>query len=213
MATFAITWSLVALDLTVQADRAVLFVFRDATDPSDPWGPAWFEEMTAELSALGGYTILVGLIVLAAINLIIIGETTMAWFLAIAFATGSAVSSILKLFIERPRPDLVEQFDRVFTPSFPSGHAMVSMLTYLTLAAVVVRLCKTRRLRIFVLIAATTLSLAIGVSRVYLGVHWPSDVIAGWSIGIAWAGICWLIAHYLEHKRAAHTHQLGKSDL
>jgi undecaprenyl-diphosphatase len=158
--------------------------------------------MAAELTALGGYTILVLIIALTAITLTIIGESAMAVFLVLAFGTGSAVSSILKLMIERPRPDVIEQYDRVVTASFPSGHAMVSMLTYLTLATVVVRLCKTRKLRIFVLAVAGTLSVSIGISRVYLGVHWPTDVLAGWSIGIVWAGLCWLAAHYLEHRRA-----------
>ena len=213
LAVFAVTWSMVALGLTRDIDRAIMLWVRNATDPSNPWGPAGFEEMAAEITALGGYTILVLIVGLVAINLVIISETAMAWFLLAAFATGSAVSSLLKIVIERPRPDLVERLDRVFTASFPSGHAMVSMIAYLTLAAVVVRLCKTRKLRIFVLVAAASLSIAIGVSRIYLGVHWPSDVLAGWSIGVAWAGICWLAAHYLESRLSNRWHKLGQSDL
>ena len=104
---------------------------------------------------------------------------------------------MLKLAFVRGRPDLVEHLDRTFTSSFPSAHAMVGMLAWLTLAAVLVRFVAHDRTRTLVVAGAVLLSVLIGASRVYLGVHWPSDVIAGWSAGLAWASGCWLAAHYL----------------
>ncbi|MEH6726040.1 MAG: phosphatase PAP2 family protein, partial [Hyphomicrobiales bacterium] len=94
----------------------------------------------------------------------------------------------------RPRPDLVDHLDRTFTSSFPSAHAMVSMIAWLAFGMVAIRFISIRRLRIYVFWAAVIVALIIGGTRVYLGVHWPSDVVAGWAIGLAWASMCWLVA-------------------
>ena len=120
------------------------------------------------------------------------------------------LSTALKLVFVRGRPDLVEHLDRTFSSSFPSAHAMVSMLAWLTLAAVLVRFVAHDRTRTLVVAGAVVLSVLIGASRVYLGVHWPSDVLAGWSAGLAWASACWLAAHYLTH-RPRRMDRLGKS--
>ena len=106
--------------------------------------------------------------------------------------SGALVSYLLKNHYERPRPDLVEHLDVIHTASFPSGHATVTTVAYLTLAALVVRFFPDWRVRLYVLAVAVFISFIVGASRVYLGVHWPSDVAAGWALGAAWASFIWL---------------------
>jgi undecaprenyl-diphosphatase len=108
------------------------------------------------------------------------------------------LSSLLKLGFDRPRPDLVAHGAQVYSASFPSGHALMSAVAYLTLGALLARVQKGRRLKLYVLAVAVTLTFLIGVSRVYLGVHWPTDVLAGWCIGSAWALTCWVLAIWLQ---------------
>ena len=191
----AVSW-LVANGATEELDRSIMLLSRVPGDPNDALGPAWFEEMLAEVTALGGYTILVIVSALALIALGLQGEGRAAIFLATTLIGGSIVSSVLKALFARPRPDLVEHLDRTFTSSFPSAHAMVATLAYLTLAAVCIRLLRRRSTRVFVLVSAVLLAVAIGASRVYLGVHWPSDVVAGWLAGAAWAGLAWMAADW-----------------
>lgn len=179
-------------------DRAILVSLRDPANLGDAWGPVWFEETMAELSALGGYPILVTVTVLALSVLVLLRHKSAAAFLLAALGGGAALSGGLKLMFERARPDLVDHMDRTFTSSFPSAHAMVSMLSYLTLAAVAIRFVPRHSVRVFIPCAAAALAFIVGASRVYLGVHWPSDVMAGWSLGVTWASLCWLAAHYLS---------------
>jgi undecaprenyl-diphosphatase len=96
---------------------------------------------------------------------------------------GRGVAEIEKYGIRRPRPQVVPHLVHEYTPSFPSGHATSSMIVYLTLALV---LAGNSRWRTVAVAAAVALSLLIGLSRPILGVHWPSDVIAGWSFGALW---------------------------
>jgi undecaprenyl-diphosphatase len=188
--------------LTDGFDEAVLLALRDPANVSDAWGPSWFEETAAELTALGGYPILVTVSVLVLTVLVLLRHAAAAGFLASALTGGTALSTSLKHVFARPRPDLVDHMDRTFTSSFPSGHATVSMLAYLTLAAVAMRFVPRHSVRVFLPSAAFALALIIGASRVYLGVHWPSDVLAGWSVGMAWASLCWLAAHYWTERHA-----------
>nr|WP_255561716.1 phosphatase PAP2 family protein [Pseudohoeflea sp. DP4N28-3] len=122
---------------------------------------------------------------------------TAALFLISAVVTGSLVSTLAKRVFDRARPDLVNHMDVTFTSSFPSAHAMVGALTWLTLAAVAVRFVSRPALRVFILVGAVTIALMVGITRVYLGVHWPTDVLAGWLFGAAWAGMCWMAANMI----------------
>jgi undecaprenyl-diphosphatase len=133
-----------------------------------------------------------------------------------AVVGGMMLSTALKLGFERPRPDLVPAGARVYTASFPSGHAMLSAVTYLTLGALLARVERRRRTKAFLLATAVAVVLLVGVSRVYLGVHWPSDVLAGWCVGAAWAALCWFVALQLQRRgqveRPGETSDGGRDD-
>lgn len=173
-------------------DTALLLALRNPADLSDPIGPPWLEETALEITALGGYPLIV--LTLAAVIgfLLVTRRPGPALYALLSVAGGTVVSQLLKSLYDRPRPDLVAHLDTIHTASFPSGHAMMSTVAYLTLAALIVRIVVSRAARVYVLVVAVLVSLAVGVSRVYLGVHWPSDVAAGWALGVAWASLSWL---------------------
>jgi undecaprenyl-diphosphatase len=119
------------------------------------------------------------------------------------------VSTVLKAAFERPRPDLVPHGSYVSTASFPSGHSMMAAVVYLTLGALLARVEPDRRVKVFILTAAVLLALLVGVSRVYLGVHWPTDVLAGWTVGAGWALLFWLVARALQRRGSVETDKGG----
>ncbi|WP_287303343.1 phosphatase PAP2 family protein, partial [Mesorhizobium sp.] len=135
------------------------------------------------------------------VYLLLIHKPGAAFLVFVAVAGGQALSSTLKLGIDRPRPDLVSHLADVATLSFPSGHAMLSAVTYLTLGSMASRFLPGRTTQIYVLGLAVLTTLLVGISRVYLGVHWPSDVLAGWCAGFAWAMLCWLAAWAFQRWR------------
>jgi undecaprenyl-diphosphatase len=178
---------------TMAVDRAILTGLRSAADPALPIGPKWLPEAMTSLTAFGSVTGL--LLVCAAVigYLLAAGRPRTALFLFAATAGGIALAGLLKLVYARPRPTLVPHLVDVTSTSFPSGHATDSAIVYLTLAALLARTVPERAPRIYIIGAAILMILLIGVSRVYLGVHWPSDVAAGWALGAAWALACSLV--------------------
>jgi undecaprenyl-diphosphatase len=185
----------------VQFDSSILLAFRDPADLSRTVGPPWLAESVVEITALGGYTLIV-VLVAAVIGLLLInGLRGPALFVLLSVTTGWVTSHLLKSFYDRPRPDLVPQLDIVHTASFPSGHAMMTTLVYLTLASVIARLTEKTSVRIYVFAVAVAIALAVGLTRIFLGVHWPSDVIAGWALGAAWAALSWLAVSVLRRRR------------
>lgn len=179
-------------------DRTLLLFFRNPADPADPIGPGWLEETMVEITSLGGYPVLVIMVAAVVGFLLVSRKFGPALFVLLSIVTGTLVSHLLKLAYDRPRPDLVEQLVVAHTPSFPSGHATMSAVVYLTLASLIMRLVDKFSVRAYVLAAAALLTLSIGISRVYLGVHWPSDVAAGWALGVAWASLAWLVVTALR---------------
>jgi undecaprenyl-diphosphatase len=175
-------------------DTRILLAFRQAGDPDNPIGPLWMEEAVRDMTSLGSASVLVFIAAATVFFLLIAGRTAGALFVLAAMAGGQFLSSVLKLGIDRPRPELVSHLAEVYTLSFPSGHAMMSAVTYLTLGALLARVVRGRPLKIYVLGVAVLATFLVGASRVYLGVHWPSDVLAGWCAGAAWAMLCWLAA-------------------
>jgi undecaprenyl-diphosphatase len=179
-------------------DETVLLALRHSADLSDPLGPGWFEDMMRDLTALGSLAVLT-LVSLAAVGFLVLqGKRHLAVLVVVAVGGGMLVSTLTKLGFDRPRPDLVAHATRVYTASFPSGHAMMAAVTYLTLGALLARAQPRLRLKLYLIGLAATLTALVGISRIYLGVHWPTDVLAGWTLGAAWALGCWAIALWLQ---------------
>jgi undecaprenyl-diphosphatase len=185
---------------TAAFDRAIILLFRGGSDNlSGPVGPLWVREMARDVTSLGSVAVLgiVSFVVVA--YLLLVRSGVQALLVLAAVAGGIAINSLLKIQFARPRPDLFVPAAKVFTASFPSGHAAYSAITYMTLAALLARMTERRRLRVYFVAVAVTLTSMIGSSRVYLGVHYPTDVLAGWCIGSAWALICWAVMTRLQH--------------
>jgi undecaprenyl-diphosphatase len=178
-------------------DVKIVQAMRNPTNPSVPIGPTWLQYAMVDVTALGGPTIL-SLMLLAVVGFLLLQTRYhTALFIAAAAVTGEILSFILKAYFHRARPTVVPNL-RIMSPSFPSGHAMESAIVYLTLGAVLMRVAETRVTKTYLLGVAGLLTFMVGISRVYLGVHYPTDVIAGWTVGLVWASICWLFAQHFE---------------
>ena len=181
-------------------DRAVFSAVRRGGELGTPIGPSWLQGFSRDVTALGSMGFL-GFITAATIGyLLLIRQRALALLMAVAVIGGMLVSTLLKLGFNRPRPDLPHLVE-VYTASFPSGHATLSAITFLTLAALLARVHDQRRVQVYFMALAILLTVAVGVSRVYLGVHYASDVLAGWCVGSAWAILCWASALWLERSR------------
>jgi len=183
-------------------DRAVLLALRDPMNPDMPIGPGWLQAAAREITGLGGTTAL-ALITLATTGFLLLVRKGGAAILVIVSVAGGALLSVaLKAGFARPRPNLIPHAVQAYSGSFPSGHAMLATITYLTLGALLARVQAQRRVKAYLLSLAVLLSVLIGASRVYLGVHWPTDVLAGWCVGAAWALLCTSVALWLQRRGA-----------
>jgi undecaprenyl-diphosphatase len=183
---------------TLAFDKKIVLAFRQAGDPSQPIGPAWITGALLDLTALGGATVL-GLVVLAVIGFLLLQARYRTAFLVfLTAASGEAVGFAMKNVFARQRPTVVPHLREVFSSSFPSGHAMQSAIVYLTLGAMLMRIAEGRLTKIYCVAVAMILTFLVGLSRVYLGVHYPTDVLAGWIVGLVWASVCWLIAQHYD---------------
>lgn len=201
---------------TTSIDQTLLLMMREAGDVDDPLGPGWFEEMARDFTALGGIPILLMLTLIITCYLAMENKARSAWFVVGTAASSLIVSTLLKEVFDRPRPDLVQQATRVYTSSFPSAHAMLSACLYLTFGALLARTETRKRKKTAVMVFAAAVIALVGLSRVYLGVHWPTDVLAGWTAGAMWTLVCWLMFRRFDssHRHATHTkmaHQTEQS--
>src|ERR1700730_15964150 len=181
-------------------DRILLLAFRDPANPSVPIGPPWLLEAARDVTSLGS-TIVLGIILFAVVGYLLLArKRAAAWLMLAAVLGGVALNPFLKFAFARPRPDFVTPAVQVFTASFPSGHAALSAITYLTLGAILARTQPSVGIRIYFMSLAAVVTGLVGLSRVYLGVHYPTDVLAGWCIGAAWAMGCWALMTWLQHR-------------
>jgi undecaprenyl-diphosphatase len=174
-------------------EERILRALRSPDDPRLPRGPAWLEGVARDISALGGTTVLTLVTVTAVSYLILQGRRRPALFVGVSVIGGTALSSGLKAFFERARPDAWLHLTPVHSPSFPSGHSMLSSVVYLTLGVMLSRLVSRRSPKLFCIFVALTLSFLVGLSRIFLGVHYPTDVLSGWTAGIAWSLVCAMV--------------------
>lgn len=181
-------------------DETLLMALRVDGDPAEAIGGTAVQTMMRDVTAMGGITVLTLLTLTVLAYLVLRRQRASALFLGVAVVGGQALSHLAKLGFDRPRPDLVPHGVDVATASFPSGHSMMATVTYLTLAVMLARQEKRLRIRAFYIAVAALVALSVGVSRVYLGVHWPSDVLAGWTLGTTWALLVWLVARWLERQ-------------
>lgn len=168
-------------------DRHVLLMLRTPGDPTDPIGPRWVEEAVRDVTALGGFTLLTVTLVVATILLIFHNRRREALVFAVTVIAAQISSEIFKALFDRDRPSLVAHGSHVYSQSFPSGHSTMAAATFFTLAMVLATLETTQRTKLLIVGLAAIFVMAVGCSRVYLGVHWPTDVLAGWTLGASWA--------------------------
>jgi undecaprenyl-diphosphatase len=200
------TWAFVALTDEVKEGDTQRFddwavrAMRRSNDLAKPIGPDWLSEVGRDMTAIGGIAVL-SLVTFAVAGYLAMVRKYGAMLLVLGATIGGLlISSLLKGIIARDRPHLVPHLSLVYTSSFPSGHSMLSAVVYLTLGSLLTRLAPGRTLKTYFLGMALLLTCLVGISRVYMGVHYPTDVLAGWTAGLVWALICWVIARALQRK-------------
>ena len=193
---------------TQQYDEWVLRHLRAPGDLHDPVGPEWFEDIWRDITALGSSAILTLVTVSCAVYLLMRRHHRTLLLLLAATLGGLVVVLVLKNMFDRPRPEFASPDAYVLTASFPSGHSMLSAVVYLTLGALLARTTNEYRYKVYFLTMAVLVTVLIGFSRVYLGVHYPTDVLAGWSVGLLWALLCWLVARLLQRRGTIEPPQL-----
>ncbi|MCU7500657.1 MAG: phosphatase PAP2 family protein [Ignavibacteria bacterium] len=197
---FLVITGIVVSGNTRHIDEMVIQALRDPDNYSKPKGPYALIGIMRDITSLGGATFVTLITVIVAIYLILEKKRRSLMLVLLATLGGGLLESILKTLIARQRPGALFQLMPEYSHSFPSGHSMMSAVVYLSLAVLLARIQKRRIIRIYVVIVALFLTFIIGISRIYLGVHYPTDVLAGWALGLAWASFVWLLSWKLELK-------------
>ena len=204
------SWAFIALaDEVVEQeshaiDVRILQALREPEDPATIRGPPWIEEAARDLTALGGVPVLAMFTLAAALYLFLRGLRLYALLVTAAVSGGALLFSLFKAMFGRPRPTIVPMLVQESAPSFPSGHATLSAVVYLSVAVLLARFESSAMLRAYLLAVGLFVTVVVGLTRVLLGVHYPTDVLAGWSLGLAWAALCWLVAVWLQARSSGH---------
>ncbi|WP_332763673.1 phosphatase PAP2 family protein [Phenylobacterium sp.] len=186
---------------TDKVDRILLLALRTPGLPSDPIGPRWFEEAMRDITALGGFTLLTITTVVAVLLLIFHDRRREALIFGATVILAQISSELLKMLYDRPRPSLVTHGGIVYSQSFPSGHSALAAATFFTLATVLASVETKTRTKAVIFGLAILFVVTVGVSRVYLGVHWPTDVLGGWALGASWALVAWVVLGLTRPRR------------
>lgn len=181
-------------------DNRVMMALRVDGDPSHPVGQSWLPEAARDVTALGSYSIVTLVTVLVVGFLLLQGMRGEALLVLVVVSGGGLLSQVLKSLFQRERPAIGFRLEDVSTLSFPSGHSMLSSIVYITLGALLARTLSRRNSRIYCFCVGLLLAGLVGLTRVYLGVHFPTDVLAGWAAGTAWAMLCWIAMTLLQRR-------------
>jgi undecaprenyl-diphosphatase len=185
---------------TKELDETILRMLRHRDNLAIPRGPKWLSQASHDITFLGSGTNLTLASGIAVGFLCLQRRFRAVGFLIVSLGSGLILSYLLKNFFLRERPIVVPRLTHFDPGSFPSGHSMGAALVYLTLGGILSR--QTRRLlkKAYFLSIALALSVLVGISRIYLGVHFPSDVLAGWAVGSLWSAICTQTARWLQRE-------------
>lgn len=204
-------WSFVGLaDEVLEGDADAFDVWilehlRQPTDPAKTIGPAIVGEVALEITSLGSNAVLSLVTITVAGYLLLRRKFAAMWLVLVAVGGGAVASTILKLAFDRARPDVVPHLAPFRTSSFPSGHAMLAAVVWITLGALLASLEQRRVIKIYMLSVSLAIAMLVGVSRVFLGIHYPTDVLAGWCAGLSWAMLCWATSRWLQRKHVVST--------
>lgn len=190
---------------TAAFDEWVIDALRNPADPDLPRGPRWLVQVGVDITALGGTTVLTLMTCGVLGYLALQRKHGAVWLVAVAVLGGAIITGAMKFGFDRRRPSFNDELQWVATSSFPSGHSMLSAVVYLTLGTLLASMEPRRSIKLYFLGIALLLTLLVGLSRVYLGVHYPTDVMAGWTAGLVWAMLCWVVARYLQRRGKVET--------
>lgn len=185
---------------THRFDPWLLRALRSPDNPAVPIGPRWLQGMARDVTALGGYFCLIFFTLITTGYLWLDRKRHLSEFLIGSALSGFIVSMVLKSFFQRPRPDIVPHLEHVISSSFPSGHSMNAAVIYLTLGSIVATSVARKSLKAYAIAVGVSITMLVGVSRVFLGVHYPTDVLAGWMAGLIWAILCSFVARVLQQR-------------
>lgn len=184
-------------------DPAIIEALRVPGHPHQPIGPRWLQDVMRDITALGGatVTVLAALLVFAALAFHKLWRRGVMLLAVVAMA--QLTDELLKGLFDRPRPDFAPPGTFVYAQSFPSGHSTSSAALWMSLAMIAASFETEEEAKIFWFVIAGVVIVAVGFSRVFLGVHWPTDVLAGWTLGTSWALVGWLARRLLAPRGEA----------
>ncbi len=187
-------------------DEAALRWIKDYHSPG-------LDEAMLEITALGTGTVVIMIVCVSGLFLSLTHHKYSALLLLVATVGGMLLDTVLKLRFDRPRPHVFTWGTQAAMSSFPSGHAMSATIVYSTVAYLAARLQKRLWARWATMLLAAVIIVMIAMSRIYLGVHYPSDVLAGAIVGLSWAAFCMATLETIQRFGQRHAPEIKKDEL